>query len=324
MKYKIPNIPEGTGDKLIKAGLLVAAFFIGKNLLANKAKDSADSQLDTNPAAGQARALNAAMNPSGNNWMRSFDTTNTDAIYDIAAQITDLDKVRDFYKAFHKDKRNLNDDLESEIGAEGYQKFLALATKGKTGSTKYQTVLSPIPANRWVITLKEANIRKTAKLESRFVFNNNIVKLVDSGKAVGVTTGKFAYDEPNDVTFIEFFTLGAKKAGKHFFYVAKSQVELLTNDEKIKREKTQGKISLELLAGLAGIEEAPQTQAVSLRPTLIYDEQFIVLMTAPKNIIIGFPIMTLDTGKGIFTKVQTVEGNLRWIRTEDIRIENRL
>lgn len=322
---KIPkiNLPNGAGEKIVKAGLLVVAFFIGKNMLANKAKDNADSELDTDPAVGQARALNAAMNPSGNNWMRSFDTTNTDAIYQIATQITDLDNVRKFYKAIHKNERNLNDDLTSEIGADGYQKFLALATKGKTGEVKFKTVLAPIPAKMWVITLKEANVRKTAKLESKYSIKNNIVKLVPSGKAIGVTTGKFAFDEPNNVTFIEFYTLGAKVAGKHYFYVAKSQIELISDAEKTKREKT-AKIPLEVLAGLSGFSDDPQTQAVSKQATIIYDEQFKVLMTAPKNIIIGFPVMTLTTAKGKFIKVQTVQGNLRWVQAEDVSIQNRL
>lgn len=322
MKYPKINVSDGTVDKLIKVGVLVAVFFTGKKLLAKAAENAADSQIDTEPAVGQARALNAAMNPSGNEWMRSFDTTNTKAIYETATQITDLDKVKEFYKA-QTHGRLLHDDLIKELGAPGYEKFLALATKGKTGNVKYAPVRKDIPANLWVITKAEANIRKTPKKESKFFPKNNIVKLVAKGKALGVSTGKFAYDEPNDVTFIEFYTLGAKVAGKHFFYVAYSQVELITKEEKAKREKT-GKIPLELLAGLSGIVNEPTTQVVSLRATMIYDESFRPVSLAAKNMIVGFPLLTLDTGNGKRIKLQTVQGNIRWVSANDVRIENRL
>lgn len=323
MKYPKINISDSTTDKLLKAGFLVAVFFVGKKLLSKAAKDSADNQIDTDPAAGQARALNAAMNPSGNDWMRSFDTTNTKAIFEIAPQITNLDKVKDFYKA-QTQGRSLHDDLNKELGAEDYDKFLALATKGKTGSVKYAPVRNDIPANRWVITKADSNVRKTAKKESRLLPINNIVKLVPQGKAIGISTGKFAYDEPNDVTFIEFYTLGTKVEGKHFFYVANSQVELITKEEKAKREKS-GKIPLELLAGLSGVEnEEAQTQIVSVRPTTIYDEDFNAVSIVSRQLIIGFPLLILDTKNGKKIKLQTVQGNIRWVNANDVRIENRL
>lgn len=320
MKNPNNNISDGTVDKLIKAGVLVVAFFVGKKLLAKAAQNSADDQIDTDPAAGQARALNAAMNPSGIDWMRTFDTTNTQAIYDIAPQITALDKVKDFYKA-QTQGRVLHEDLIKELGADGYNKFLALATKGKGGSVKYATVRNDIPPNKWVITKAETNVRKTPKKESKYFPNNNIVKLVPSGKALGVTTGKFAYDEPNDVTFIEFYTLGAKVAGKHFFYVANSQVELITSTEKAKREKT-AKIPLEILAGISDTGTLT-SQAVSIRQMQVYDEYYNPVSVIPKNIIIGFPIVTLDTGKGKRIKLQTVQGIIRWVNAADVRIENR-
>lgn len=326
MKYKIPKIelPEGAGAKLVKAGLIVGALFLGKKLLSDAAKDSADKNLDTDPAAGHARSLNAAMNPSGVSWMRNIDGTNTEAIYEIGAQITALDKVEDYYKA-QTEGRILFDDLTSEIGADGLQKFLALASKGKTGDAKFAKVRSDIPANRWVITTARANIRKTPKKESNLNPFNNIVGLVPKGRSIGVTTGKFAYDESNDVTFIEFFTFAvrAKTNAKIYFYVAKSQVEFLTNEEKKAREAKSGKIIPEILGSLESSTENHQTQAVSIRPAIIYDEQFKELLIAPYNIIIGFPIMTLNTGKETFIKFQTVEGKIRWVKAKDVRIENR-
>lgn len=324
MKNPKINIPEGAGTKLAKAAIVVGLFFVGKKLIKDAAKNSADQSLDTNPSAGQARSLNAAMNPSGVSWMRSFDGTDDDTIYSIGEQITDLDKVQDFYKA-QTSGRILFDDLTSEIGADGLQKFLALASKGKTGDKKFAKVRTDIPTNKWVITTADANIRKTPKKESNLLPFNNIVRTVPKGRAIGVSTGKFAFDEPNNVTFIEFFTLAAKAGtnAKVYFYVAKSQVEFLTIAERNEREKKTGTITMEILAGIEPISESMQTQAVSVRAAIVYDENLKELLIAPRNIIIGFPMMTLNTGKGIFIKIQTVEGKIRWVESKDVRIENR-
>lgn len=319
---KAQHIPEGTTDKLIKLGAAIALFFIGKKMLDKKAQDNADGQVDNNPAAGQARAINAAMNPSGFDWMRTFDGTSADAIYAIAPQITNLDAVKDFYKAQTKG-RVLHEDLINELGAEGYDRFLSLATKGKSGSPKYSTVRTDIPANLWIVTKLDANIRRTPKLESKLLPINNIVKVVTKGKSIGITTGKYAYDASNDVTFIEFFTIGVKDKAKHYFWVAKSQVELLNKAEKDKREKI-AKIPFEILAGITGSTDQQQTQIVTIRPTMVYDEQFKSLQIIPQQIIIGFPLLTLDTGKGQFIKVQTVQGTIRWIKAQDTSTQKRI
>lgn len=318
---KTPNIPEGTTDKLIKLGAAVALFFIGKKMLDNKAQNNADGQIDNNPAAGMARALNAAMNPSGFDWMRTFDGTSTDAIYANAPQITNLDAVKDFYKAQTKG-RVMHEDLINELGAEGYDRFLSLATKGKSGSPKYSTVRTDIPANLWIVTKADSNIRKTPKLESKLLPVHNIVKIVTKGKSIGITTGKYAYDASNDVTFIEFFTLGAKDKLKHYFYVAKSQVELLNKAEKDKREKT-AKIPFEILAGISCNTDEQQKQIVTIRPTMVYDEQFKPLQVIPAKVIAGFPLLTLNTGKDQYLKVQTVQGYIRWIKAQDTSTQKR-
>src|ERR1700740_2689013 len=101
---KIPEIklPEGVGPKLVKAGLFIAALIWGTKALGkaldNAAQDKADSQIDTDPDAGNARALNAAMNPSGFDLIRDVDGTTTEAIYEVAKQIVSLDNVKGFYK----------------------------------------------------------------------------------------------------------------------------------------------------------------------------------------------------------------------------------
>lgn len=317
MKTPQINISNDTGKLLIKAAFAVVAYFTLKKVFANKAEDNADGQIDTNPAAGQARALNAAMNPSGNNWMRNFDFNNPNAIYEIAKQITSLDAVMNFYNA-QTQGRKLHEDLTSEIGAEGYNKFLALATKGKSGDVKYSLFRSDIPANRWIVTTADANVRRTPKKDPF-----NIVKLVPKGKSIGITTGKYAYDEFANVTFIEFFSLNIKTNVKQYFFVAKSQVELLTKAEKDKREKV-AKLPFEVLTGAARLPMDYKLQAVSIRATSVYNEAFSPIATIPPNIIIGFPLLTLDTGKGKYIKVKTIQNSTRWVKAQDVTLQNRL
>jgi hypothetical protein len=309
-----------TINKLLKVGVGVALFFVGKKMLANKAEDNADGQIDTDPAAGQARSLNAAMNPSGFEWMRAMDTTNVKAIYNVAPQITNLDDVKKYYKA-QTGGRILHDDLIKELGADGYDKFLALATKGKSGSPKYSTTRKDIPANRWIITKLDTNVRRTP-IKTNPLMQSNIVKMVPKGNSIGITTGKYAYDEANDVTFIEFWTLGLKDNIKHYFYVALSQVELLDKTQKEAREKG-GKIPYSFVAGLAGTEAPPQTQIVSIQTITVLNEQFKPIAVAPPNVIIGFPLLTLDTGKGKYIKVETVQGFIRWVKADHVRSEKR-
>ena len=316
MKTPQINISNDTGKLLIKAALAVIAYLTLKKIFADKAQDNADSQIDTNPAAGQARALNAAMNPSGNNWMRNFDFNNPLAIYDIARQITSLDAVMNFYNA--QTGRKLHEDLTSEIGAVGYNKFLALATKGKSGDVKFSLFRKDIPANRWIVTTAEANVRRSPKKDPF-----NIVKLVSKGKSIGITTGKYVYDELANITFIEFFSLNVKTNTKQYFYVAKSQVELLTKATKDKREAS--KMPFEILTGTVPDKNRKAALLlISIDTTTVYNESFTPITTIPPNMIIGFPLLTLDTGKGIFIKVRTIQNSKRWVKAQDVTLRNRL
>lgn len=316
MKTKFHTDPNK--DLLIKAGAGVVLVWLGNKLLKNLKKENTEAQVENDPSVGQAQSLRQAMNPSGNEWMRKMDGTNTKAIYKIAQDITDIEAVRKAYKNLFN--TSLYDDLQGELSATAYQKFLSLATKGKAGSHNYSPNRSDIPANNWVITKAQTNIRKTPILESKYLPGNNILKLVEFGKLLGITTGKFVFDERKDVVFVECWTYNTKKE-KKIFYVAKSQVELISNDEKKKREAKE-KIPLEVLQGIDN-SVTPQEEVISTQEIEIYNERFKHVATAPKGMIIGFPIMTMDTGKGNYIKVTTVQGLTRWVKAEKAVIKNR-
>ncbi|MDP2385683.1 MAG: hypothetical protein Q8M29_04890 [Bacteroidota bacterium] len=316
MKTKFHTDP--TKDLLIKVGAGLVLVWFGKKFFDKLKKDTTESQVENNPSVGQAQGLRQAMNPSGNVWMMSFDTTSTDAVFAIAKEITDIEGVRKAYKNLYNS--SLYEDLQAELSATDYQKFLSLATKGKAGSQNYAPKRSDINPNYWVITTAEANIRSTAVKESKYKPGNNIVKLASKGKIVGISTGKFVYDESNDVNFVEFWTLTSKKEKKTYF-VAKSQIELVDHKTKLARDK-QGAIPLEVLEGI-GDEALQKQEVISISVADIYTENFQPIGKAPKGVIIGFPILTLDTGRGKYIKVKTVQGLIRWIKAEKAVIKDR-
>lgn len=311
-------------DALMKIGGSIALFFLGKKAFAKGRKSGAEADMDTNPSTGQAASLKQAMNPSGFRWMRFIDGTDKDAIFRVAGQITNLDDVKAKYKGL-TDGGELYDDLEGSLSPDEFQKFLSLSTKGKAGSYYYAKKSENVPKNRWILTIKEANIRTSPKYINRNFPNHNIIKTVKPGVKLGGSTGNYVYDEKNKVLFVEFWTLSISGVKKTFF-VAKSQIEFITTDELAKREKS-GKLPLVLFSGIAGQEIElsgidPQQKLVTRSTALIYNENFQQVGLANKNTVLGFPIMTLDTGKGSFTQFETLQGQKRWVRSENARIEN--
>jgi len=306
-------------DLLIKAGIAFAILWFGKSYFENLKKSTTESRVENDPSVGQAQGLRLAMNPSGNEWMRKFDGTTTESIFSIAREITDIEAVRKAYKNLYNS--SLYEDLQGELSASDYQKFLSLATKGKAGSQNYAPKRSDINPNLWVITTAEANVRRTAVKESKYFPGNNIVKLAAKGKIIGISTGKFVYDESNDVVFIEFWTFN-KKREKVTYFVAKSQIELVDNKTKLERDK-QSKVPIEILEGVANENEEQQQEVISTSEAEVYTEDFKLVGKAPKGVIMGFPLMTLDTGKGKYIKIKTIQGLIRWIKAEKAVIKNR-
>lgn len=318
------TLDDKTKKRLFQAGAVVALYFWAKRQDDQNKKDMADAALADNPAAAQAAAIKTMLRPYGYMWMRWITIGGVDyaGIMRTAEQITDLNAVvREYQKFVGDGEPSMHDDLELCIGAEGHQKFLALATKGKTGTWYYAKESTNVPVNHWVITKADTNVRRTPQLINRLSFNGNIVKTVVKGKILGATTGKFAYDEPNKVLFIEFKTIVAKTGKWQTYFAAKSQVELVSNADKLAKEKKEGKINLEVIEGIGGIDQ--QQEVVTTRSAIIFNEKFERVGTAPVNTIIGFPLMTLDTGRGKHIQIKTVQGLLRWVRADQAQIRER-
>jgi hypothetical protein len=321
------NISQEDKNKAYKFVGALILLYLGNKMISAIRKNASDNQMDTSPEAGQAITLRQAINPSGNWWMRRFDGTNKEAIWTIAGDIKDMDKVKNHFKA-QTEGGDLYEELQAALSPDEYQKFLSLASKGKTGSW-YYTDKQPekVPANNWVITKLPANVRSSPEnIHYLRIWNGNIVKkAVPKGMILGISTGKFKYDEANKVLFVEFYTFTVKH-GKQTYYVAKSQVELVPDAEKKKRE-VQGKIPLQVIEGIFDNTE-PQENTRSLKivittdPCYVFNENFEKIGITKANVIVGYPIMTLDTGKSKYIKVKTIQGLLRWISADKATIRD--
>jgi hypothetical protein len=323
------NISQQDKNKAYKLIGALILLYLGNKVYASIRKNASDNQMDTSPEAGQAITLRQAINPSGNWWMRRFDGTNKEAIFSIASELKDMDAVKNHFKA-QTEGGDLYEELQAALSPDEYQKFLSLASKGKTGSWYYTTKQpEKVPSNNWVITKLPANVRSSPEnIHYLRIWDSNIVKkAVPKGMILGVSTGNFKYDEANKVLFIEFYTFTLKH-GKQTYFVAKSQVELVPDAEKKKREK-QGKIPLQVIEGVFGNVDNKETFSlqkvvITNQPCIVFNENFEKTGMAPRNVILGYPVMTLDTGKGKYIKVKTIQGLLRWISADTATVRDNL
>src|ERR1035437_10045914 len=97
-------------DYGVKAVLLGGAVYGLHVLYQQYRKDHTEQQVEQKPEVGQAMAIYSAMNPSGMEWMRKMDGTNTEAIFTTANEISDLNKVMTAYKQLYNS--SMLDDLD--------------------------------------------------------------------------------------------------------------------------------------------------------------------------------------------------------------------
>lgn len=102
-----------------------AAYFVGKKILKDTKKNR--SELSFSTESQQAIALRGAMNRSGMSWLHWMDGTNTDALYSLANDINNIQKVAKEYKNLYN--RVLAEDLRKELATDELEKFNSLVNK---------------------------------------------------------------------------------------------------------------------------------------------------------------------------------------------------
>jgi hypothetical protein len=271
-----------------------------------------DVDFATNLAKGQAAALRAAMNPSGEAKLFDMDGQNKPAIMRIATEIKDLQKVIDAYT--DRFKGSLMHDLEIEIGAEEQQRFIALAGGAATvANTSYESIKTGVPAFNMVRTTKPANARSTPKKPGIFD-HGNILKEFEANNIIGDSTGKTQYDAVNDIIFIEV-KVANKRKQLVTFWVAKSQVELVNSAEYRRRKAAGEKFTLQQFDGLGC---TPSPELATKAQAIIYNESFKPIDKAPANARLGVPVMVLKLKDRVLIRFLSVDGVRCWVDTKDV------
>lgn len=309
-------LASGMIKTVLKFLFIGTGIYIVYRYFANNANEKRyikdDKDFASNPAKGQAAALRAAMNPSGEAKLFDMDGQNKTAIMNIATEITDLQAVIDAYT--DRFKGSLMHDLEIEIGAEEQQRFIALAGgAAKVPNTNYDSIKTGVPAFNMVRTTKPANARSTPKKPGIFD-HGNILKEFDPYNIIGSTTGKTQYDAANDIIFVEV-KVANKKKQMVTFWVAKSQVEFISPSEYPKRKAAGEHFTLQQFDGLGC---TPSPELATKGQAIIYNENFEPVNKTPKNSRLGVPAMFLKLNDRLFIRFLSVDGVRCWVDTKDV------
>ena len=313
---------------------------LARKVITGIQKQNTEKMADDSPEVRQAMALRSAMNPSGISWMKSFDTTNTTAVFDTAKQIKKLDEVGSAYRKLYDD--DMLKDLQNELSTSDYQKFLTMVSSNPGKASGSAPVKFAIKS-QLVVAKKEIFLRSSPDASYHGAIyeiaskSKNIIRKAKVGEFLGYATGKQSYDSKNNVKFIEVGYLVKKEdlpaslkayAGKKYTYWVSSSSDYVDIFPYYKnmwdqypgtQNETSYKKPLDYYGGVAGLIEKP---VVTVRTTKVMDEKFRNPLQVQSQTLLGEYLMILDTGKTNYVKFRTVDNTLRWVVSSDVIIKN--
>ncbi len=305
-------------------------------------KLSANKLADDDPNVRAAMLMNTAMNPSGVSWMRSFDSTNEDAIFNIAKSITNLDAVIKAYRQLYDG--DLMSDLQSELDTEDYQKFLSIVT---TNSNKQGGAPPVVWAQKasMVVAKKDVTLRKTPDASYHGAFyedkdDDNIVMVAKAGSFIGYSTGLQKFDSKNNVKFIAVGFIYKKDglpaslkpyAGqKRTFWVSSSSdyVDIFPKYKTMFEVYPNTVVSVAYMKPMdyydqkktSGVSGPTGPAVVSRWTTEILGEKFQPIANVKPRTLLGVYLGSLNTGSKKYVKFLTESGTERWADSETIQI----
>lgn len=315
------NISHKLLDYGIKAILLGGAIYGIRQLYKHYQKDQTEQQVEGKPEVRQAMGIYSAMNPSGMEWMRKMDGTNTETIFNTAKEITDLNKVQSAYKKLYSS--SMLDDLRQELSPEDYTKFLNTIKFSEKNISK--------PANKPKIEYKrgtliatklQSNVRKTPKNISRWSFDSNIIKLAEAGKFLGFATGKTAFDNSGasdtGTLFIEIQSVATDTKKPILFWVAASQLQIISQaDYKSKKYPFFLLTEKETLSGF----DPSKKRVIAYYTTPVMDEKFKMVGIASPLQALGYSVMELRDNKGNqYVKFRNTQNKEHWVNKKYVQI----
>lgn len=313
-------------DYAVKGGLVLLLLWGGKKFYNQWRVNQQEKKAADDPATQQAIKLRTAMEGAG---------TDEKTIFETAKEITDWEAVTTAYRNLYQ--ANVTEDLKDDLSAEEYQKFFNIINLTQRKPDQKIKTSVEFSKGRIAISKAQVNIRKTPRAsgsqtkDKLLVFGrSNIITTIDAGIAAGITTGRTMFDEkaePSGVLFIEITVLKKNAPVKDAFtaWVAASQIETLTGEQyKLKRNPALS-ITKEQYddasASLNGTELGAnyRREIVTISPTYILNDKFQAIGEAAKNIILGFPIMELNTPNEDYVKFLTIDDTQRWVKKKHIK-----
>jgi len=201
-KQGILQISKIADGKDLKSRLMTFGFyslagilgwkFLAKPMYDNFRRKNEENSIINDPNKQQATIMYNAMNPSGISWMRSFDTTNKNALFESARNITSWNAVQSTYKKLYT--RNLLEDLQGELNTEEFKTFMAILnlTNVKTTNSGGQVNTTK---GYIIVSSTDLRIRSTPDSTiSSWSSNSNILGIIKQGNFVGFSTGESKVD----------------------------------------------------------------------------------------------------------------------------------
>lgn len=354
IKEKVIEVVSDNRGKIINGLLIVGgaylAYRFGKKLIADINKNAVQSQTDDKPSVRQAMTLRNAMNSSGVSWMMSADGTDEALILDTAKSITNLDEVSKNYRDLYQS--NLLDDLQRELSAEDYSKFLTLVSSNPNKSTKKGSAppVTFAKKSQLVVAKKPVAIRTSPDASNHGAFyevfsDKNIVRTAQPGEFLGYATGNQHFDEVNNVKFIEVgYVINGEKAPmlfkpmnkrKYTYWVSASSnyVEIFDYYKPMFERYPSTLSATPWMKPLDYFDPAPpkkkeksvkgisgvSSKLITTSLVQVLNEKFQPIASADSNTLLGLLIMTMDTGKERFHKFRTVDNTERWVNARYIK-----
>jgi hypothetical protein len=337
--------PSLTGGLMLFGGLLLT-YHLGKKLIEELQKGGAERRADDSPEVQQAMLLRMAMNPSGVSWMMSFDATLVDKIMEVGRVITNLDAVGKAYRDLYRD--SLLTDLQSELSADEYQRFITLVTSNP-GKEKSNGKSSP--PNQFakpqvlIVAKKDMFVRSSPDASYHGAFyeqfsDKNILRTAKSGEFLGYATGMQSYDQKNDVKFIRVgFSVMAESAPLDWKKRAREKVTFWVSSSA--NYVDQFNSEAEMLRAYPGIEAYSRWMKpldyydkqvkglwgittgkglVSTGFITVFDEELRPVGRATPDMLLGVLEMELKNGQETYYRFRTENNRPRWVNSQQVKI----
>lgn len=309
-------------DYGVKAVLVAGAVYGISKIYHHYQKDHTEQQVEEKPEVGQAMTIYSAMNPSGMEWMRKMDGTNTEAIFNTANEISDLNKVMAAYKKLYNS--SMLDDLRQELSPEDYTKFLNTLKFSPNNTSKGTANKSKNDFKRGtpIITKLQTNLRKTPKNISHWSFDSNIIKLADAGKIIGFATGKTQFDNKGGsdtgTLFIEIQSIALDTRKPVIFWAAASQLQAISKADYTARKYPFFWVNeKDVLSGIDGY----QKRVIAFQSTPVMDEKFKMIGIASPLQLLGYSVMELNDKKGNeYIKFITNGRKQHWVNKKYVQV----